>query len=125
MHEKPEISQSEWQVMNVVWRQQPVPASEIIKALSKSQKWTAATIRTFLHRLVKKGALEYEAEGNRYLYQASVTRNATIKQASKSFMHSVFDGRSGPMITHFVKSSRLSPAEIEELRSLLDQKDSG
>ena len=121
---QPEISQSEWQVMNVVWQQQPVTASEIIKSLSVSNDWTAATIRTFLHRLVKKGVLEFEEEGNRYLYRAAVTRGATIKQASKSFLQSVFSGESGPLITHFVKSSRLTSEEIQQLRDLLDRKES-
>ena len=59
MVDRPEISTSEWQVMNVVWEKQPVTASTIIKQLAKSSDWSAATIRTFLHRLVKKGALEY------------------------------------------------------------------
>ena len=34
MVDRPEISTSEWQVMNVVWNEQPVTASEIIKRLA-------------------------------------------------------------------------------------------
>ena len=124
MSTRPEISNSEWQVMNVIWKEQPVTASEVIKSLQQENEWSAATIRTFLHRLVKKGALEYEQDGNRYLYRAAVTRNATIKQASRSFLSSVFDGQSGPLLTHFVKSSNLSQEEIEQLRKLLEDKES-
>ena len=120
----PEISQSEWQVMNVIWQQQPVTASEIIKTLSGPSGWTAATIRTFLHRLVKKGALDFEQQGNRYVYRAAITRRASIKQAGKSFLKSVFSGETGPLITHFVKSSRLTAEEIQTLRDLLDRKES-
>lgn len=93
---RPEISNAEWQVMNIVWENQPTTASEIIKQLAKTSEWTSATIRTFLHRLVKKGALSYEEDGNRYLYRAAITRNATIKQAGRSFMSSVFAGQSTP-----------------------------
>ena len=118
-----EISPAEWLVMNIIWDQQPVTASEIIKSLSE-QTWTAATIRTFLHRLVKKGALKFEQHGNRYVYSSAIKRRATVKKASKSFLKAVFDGQTGPLITHFVKSSSLSADEIQQLRELLDQKES-
>ncbi len=123
MSTKQEISQSEWQVMNVVWQDQPVTASEIIKRLQTTHEWTPATIRTFLHRLVKKNALEFEEDGNRYVYRAATTRNSSIKQASKTFLKSVFGGESGPLIAHFVKSSRLSDDEIRQLRELLEKKE--
>ena len=124
MVDRPDISTSEWQVMNVVWKQQPVTASAIIKQLAPTNEWTPATVRTFLHRLVKKGALTFEKDGNRYLYRAAVTRAATIKHASRSFLSSVFAGETAPLLTHFVKSSKLTPEQIQELRQLLEEKES-
>lgn len=124
MVDRPEISSSEWQVMNVVWNEQPTTANEIIKQLGPQNDWSPATVRTFLHRLVKKGALTYEQDGNRYLYRSAVTKSSTIKHASRSFLSSVFGGESGPLLTHFVKSSKLSPDEIAELRALLEAKES-
>jgi len=121
--ERPEISNAEWQVMNIIWDTQPTTASEIIKRLAESNQWTPATIRTFLHRLVKKGALTFEEDGNRYLYRAAVKRNSTIRHAGRSFLSSVFDGQSGPLLTHFVKDSKLTPEEIQQLKDLLDQKE--
>ena len=123
MTDQVDISPAEWLVMNVVWDRQPINASEVIKALS-DRPWTSATIRTFLHRLVKKGALEFEQEGNRYVYSAAIKRRAVVKNASKSFLKSVFDGQTGPLITHFVKSEKLSAEEIQSLRDLLDEKES-
>lgn len=121
--DRPEISNAEWQVMNIIWETQPTTASEIIKRLSETNEWTPATIRTFLHRLVKKGALTFVEDGNRYLYRAAVTRGTTIKHASRSFLSSVFDGQTGPLLTHFVKASKLSPEEIQQLKELLEAKE--
>ncbi len=123
MADRPEISSAEWQVMNVVWQDQPVTASEIIKQLASANNWTPATVRTFLHRLVKKGALSFEQDGNRYLYRAAVSKSTTIKHASRSFVSSVFGGETGPLLMHFVKSSKLTPDQIQELRDLLEEKD--
>lgn len=121
--DRPEISNAEWQVMNIIWDTQPTTASEIIKELTKTNAWSPATIRTFLHRLVKKGALKFEEDGNRYKYRAAVKRSSTIKHASRSFLSLVFDGQSGPLLTHFVKDSKLSPEEIQELKQLLEKKE--
>lgn len=124
MAEMPAISDAEWQVMNVVWDRQPVMAHEIIQSLASSNDWSPATIRTFLHRLVKKGALSHVVDGNRYVYQAAHPRTTLVKRASKSFLESVFAGDTLPLIAHFVKSQRLSPEAIRQLRDLLNNKES-
>lgn len=124
MVDRPEISSSEWQVMNVVWDRQPVTASQVIDSLEKETSWSAQTIRTFLHRLVKKGILTFDKDGNRYLYRAAVSKSATIKKASRSFLSSVFGGKPGSLLLHFAKSSKLSEDEIQQLRELLEQKES-
>lgn len=108
--------------MNVIWDKQPVNAAAIIAELKTTKHWTAATIRTFLHRLVKKGALDFEIDGNRYVYRAAIRQTTTVKAASRSFLRSVFSGESGPLISHFVENSKLSETEINELRVLLERK---
>ena len=118
-----DISPSEWQVMNVVWSDQPVTARDIIQKVAKQNDWSSATVRTFLHRLVKKGALSTEQDGNRYLYRAAIPKQKSVKQASHSFLDSVFGGEPAPLITHFVKTGKLSPEEIRQLRKLLNDKE--
>lgn len=123
MDEPKEISPAEWQIMNVVWERQPVAASEVIATLQSESGWTPSTIRAFLHRLVKKGALTFSEDGNRYFYRAAISKSATVKKASKFFLQAVFGGESAPLIAHFVKSSKLTADEINQLRELLQQKE--
>ncbi len=66
----PNISDAEWEVMNVVWDDGPLGAAEVAERLATSTDWTEATVKTLLGRLVKKGALTYEIDGRRYLYRA-------------------------------------------------------
>ena len=58
------ISDAEWQVMNVIWSGQPLTAQEVITKLEDQESWAPATIKTMLHRLVKKEVLNYEKQGN-------------------------------------------------------------
>lgn len=117
------ISDAEWQVMNAVWEGQPLTAQEVVAALATHADWAPATIKTMLHRLVKKGVLTYEAQGNRYVYRAAARRSDCVRQASSSFLRRVFEGEPGPLVAHFLRSTKLSAAEIAELRNILDEQE--
>jgi len=123
----PQISDAEWEVMSVLWAQQgraPMGAQEVIESLSGRgrKRWNQRTVRTFLNRLVKKGALSYTAEGNRYLYRPAVSREQCVREESRSFLSRVFAGDAGAMLVQFVQQARLSEQEIAELRKALEKK---
>ncbi len=117
------ISDAEWLVMNVVWRDQPVDSQQVIDALGGPNDWSAATVKTMLHRLVKKQALAFDRDGKRYLYRAVVRRGDCVRRESRSFLDRVFGGAAAPALMHLVKTSNLSDAELAELRRLLDDKE--
>ena len=94
------ISDAEWQVMNVVWDGQPLTAQEVIGKLADQADqadWAPATVKTMLHRLVKKGVLTYELQGNRYVYRARARRRDCVRQASRSFLEPRFRRRVGSL----------------------------
>jgi BlaI family transcriptional regulator, penicillinase repressor len=117
------ISDAEWQVMNVVWEGQPLTAQEIVAALERDNDWAPATIKTMLHRLVKKQVLSHESQGNRYVYRSAVRRSDCIRQASRSFLERVFEGDPAPLVAHFLRSTKFSADEIAELRRILDEQE--
>ena len=122
MAKAPQISDAEWEVMNVLWEESPRTASEVVDALAGRTNWHPKTIKTLLGRLVKKGALGYREEHNRYLYQPVFPRERFVEQESRSFLDRVFGGDAAPALVHFVEKMKLSDDDIEELRSILDRK---
>jgi BlaI family penicillinase repressor len=117
----PQISDSEWDVMKIVWESGPLTAGQIVGHLNGQTDWHPRTIKTLLGRLVKKGAVAMEADGNRYLYRAKVTREACRRHETRSFLSRVFDGAVAPALVHFLKTSELSKQEIQELKSILER----
>ena len=122
MTDAPQISDAEWEVMNVLWERSPLTAVEVSEAVSERTQWHTKTVKTLLGRLVRKGALRYKAEGNRYLYTPVAQREKCVRAETQSFMERVFGGEATPMLMHFMKNSRLTAEEIDELRRLLDEK---
>ena len=119
----PRISETEWELMQVLWNKSPLSAGEIIESLTKADAtWHPKTAKTLLSRLVKKKALGYEKEGRAYLYRPLVKEADCALAESESFLDRVFRGSLTPMLAHFVERKKLSAAEIRELKRLLEKK---
>lgn len=122
MSKPPKISDAEWDVMTILWQHSPQTAQQVIETLAGRREWNSRTVRTFLNRLVKKGALAFEVEGNRYLYRPAVKRAQCVREESESFVSRVFGGSAGAMLVQFVEQAELTPAEVEQLRKVLERK---
>lgn len=116
------ISDAEWQVMQLIWEHRSAAAAEVIALLSPRTGWQHRTIRTLLARLVEKGALSARAEGNRYVYTPLVSRSRCIRQESRAFLNKVFGGDATELLVHFVRDTNISAEEIDKLKRLLDEK---
>lgn len=121
----PRITDAEWEVMNLVWRDPPVAAKEIADELAERTGWSVRTVKTLVARLVKKRALAFEVVGQRYLYRPLVSRDACVRAESRSFLRRVAGGSASPLLAHFVREATLTPDEIAELRRLLEEKEAG
>jgi len=120
------ISDAESHVMEVLWRAPgPVVAEQVVVALSESQHWQSATVKTLLNRLLKKGAIAAEKDGRRFLYSAVLPREAWLARESESLVQRLFGGRIAPLVAHFGSQKKLSQADIRELRKLIDEMDDG
>ena len=124
MKKIPRISEAEWEVMKVVWAKGPCSAGEIVEALTNGDPSRhPKTIRTYLGRLTAKKALGFRKDGRGYLYRPLVTESECVKAVSQSFLERVFGGAIQPMVAHFVEQKKLSPEEIQDLKRLLDKKE--
>ncbi len=120
----PKISDAEWEIMKYIWKNHPVKSEEIIAALSERMNWTDQTIKTFINRLLKKGAIGYEKTGRSYTYFPLVAEKECVSAESKSFLERVYDGAAAMLFANFLEEEHLSDAEIARLQKLLEEKKS-
>ncbi len=117
------ITEAEWEVMTVVWREAPVAATEVVEVLKPRKQWSLGTVRTLLRRLVNKGVITQEIEGKRNLYAPRVSLEDCVKQESESFLDRVVGQAPAATILHLVERAQLSKSDIKELRKLLRKKE--
>ena len=122
MEKIPQISEAEYEVMRIVRKYTPINTNEVTDKLTKTTEWSPKTIHTLLKRLVNKGALTYEKDGRIFVYTPLVQEDEYINQQSTSFLNRFFSGNVTSMLSSFLDHDQLSQSEIDELRSLLDEK---
>lgn len=122
MKNLPKISEAEYEVMKVVWEGAPISTNDVSLKLSNSTQWSPKTIQTLLSRLVKKGALSYVKEGRTFVYSPLVLSEEYLAEESESFLKRFYHGALNSMVLNFLEQDRLTGDDINELKSLLEQK---
>ena len=115
----PVVSESEWKVMDLLWKESPMTSFQIIEKL-KNEEWAPQTIKTLIHRLEKKGVIAHEKKRREHLYFPLIAKNKYVKKESKSFIDKIFKGATGPMISYFLENGELSEDEIQKIKKLID-----
>ena len=120
-----QISESELEVMKVLWQSQaPLTAGEIIDALIDRTLWKPKTIQTMINRLVSKGAIRADkSSGRTFTYQAQVAEDAYKIKASEHFLDKLYEGSMNLLVAQFVRQKKISPEEKEALRRLREEDD--
>ena len=125
MDKIPAISEAEHQVMKVIWKDNPITASEIINVLTERTDWKPKTIKTLLNRLLTKGALGYEKTGREYNYYPVIEEADFVKSESRNFVKRIFGGAMKPMLVSMVENKDLTLEDIEDLRKYIVEKKKG
>jgi predicted transcriptional regulator len=113
------ISDAEHAVMEVLWDEAPLAASEVAERVRPDRGWSIRTVKTLLSRLLAKGALVHEEEGRRYLYRPTLSRDDFVARESSRMLDRMFGGRVTPLVAHLAERDQLSPKDIEEIEALL------
>jgi BlaI family penicillinase repressor len=120
----PKISDAESQVMAVVWDgadagRDGAGAEEILASAGAANGWSETTVRTLIHRLMRKGVLASERRGGLELYTPKVSRDAWVTAESQGFLDRLFGGQIAPLVAHFAQQKAMSPEDVARLRRLV------
>lgn len=123
MPDAPRISDSEWEVMKVLWDHEPMTAVEVLARLPYDQ-WKQKTVNTFLVRLETKGVIASKRVGRANVYRTLYTEKECRRFEGSQFLSKVFRGQVAPMMLHFIENEELSESDIDKLKKLLDDRGS-
>jgi BlaI family transcriptional regulator, penicillinase repressor len=113
------ISEAEYAVMEVLWDEAPLTATEVHERIDQARGWSDRTVKTMLARLLGKGVLAYEEDGRRYLYRPAVAREDYVSTESRRLVDRLFGGSGAALVAHLAEQDALSEDDIAEIEALL------
>ena len=117
----PGLSQSQREIMEIVWDRGEVSAVEVREILSTKRDLAKNTVRTLLDRMEEKGWLKHREDGRTYLYSAAQPREASIGQKVLEVVEHVCGGSPEELVTALLDYRGLSPQELKRIRTMLDE----
>jgi BlaI family transcriptional regulator, penicillinase repressor len=122
MGNQPGLSDSEREVLRVLWDRGPGTVREIKDVLAgRGRRWAYTTVATLLQRLAAKQYVAADPSTVPHVYRAAVSRDELLERRLRDAADELCDGRAAPLVLALVQGGKLSPEELARLRRIIDQ----
>lgn len=101
---------------DMIWEQETVTSSELVKLSAVEFNWKRTTTHTVLRRLCDKGLFR----NDNGMVHAVVSRQDFYAGQSKKYVDETFHGSLPAFIAAFTKYNSLTPEEAAEIRKMID-----
>ena len=115
----------ELEILKLLWQLQPQTGRELHDQLADVLGWGYSSTRKTLERMVDKGLLTAELQGNQNSYSAQVTKVATLAALAQDFASRVLELKQPMPLAMFADSRLLTADELQALEQQLQQLDQG
>lgn len=119
------LTNSEWYVLDCLWRRAPQTVMELVAALGERPGWAKSTTITTLRRMEDKGLVRCTLEGRARRYAPAVEREGAALRETRSFLDKVYRGSVGLMVSAMAQGEALTREEIQELYDILRKAEEG
>lgn len=124
MDSKYNITDSELEIMQVLWNKGSSTLGDIVSELDKTKKRNKNTVKTLIYRLVDKNAVESKKNnGQGFLYSPLITEKKYLLKANTSFLKKLYKGSAEKLLLNFVENKTVSKEELQNLLNFLESEE--
>ena len=116
----PTLTPQELAIMKVIWQLDHATVRDVYEALREKRAIAYTTVMTMMKILEEKGYLRRTQADRAHVYRPTKPRQQVVGAMVRDFVDRVFDGAAGGLLLHLAKDRRLTRAEREQLKSLID-----
>ncbi|EHQ90607.1 BlaI/MecI/CopY family transcriptional regulator [Desulfosporosinus youngiae] len=113
------LSNGEWKLMNLLWKEAPRTIAQLVAALKDDTGWTKGTVFMMLSRMEDKGAVRFEEGGRSKLFYPALKKEEAASFETESFLNKVYGGSVGLMVASMAGQKALNKTDIDELYAIL------
>ena len=100
---------------DIIWNNEPVSTTELVKLSEAELKWKKTTTYTVLKRLCEKGIFQ----NNKGTVTSLISRQEFYSMQSEKFVDETFEGSLPAFLTAFSARKKLKREEIEKLKEMI------
>jgi predicted transcriptional regulator len=113
----------QFEIMQLIWNStQGLTIGEIWEAIRSGRDVSRTTVLNLVDRLEKRFWLNRHKDQGVFRYMAAVPRQSAETRLATEFVEEFFAGSAANLLMSLLGSERFSPADIQRLKSLLDEK---
>lgn len=117
------LPDAEFEIMKVVWANEPpITTSIIMEQLGNEKEWKAQTVITLLLRLVNRGFMRTEKNGKERTYFPIVSKEDYLKFESGDFMERFHANSFKSLVSTLYNDKKISDSDLDELAKWLKEK---
>jgi predicted transcriptional regulator len=114
-------TEGELEILKILWETGPAGLSEICSRLQQDRPVAKTTVATMLGVMLDKGLVTRTGGPRQYLWRARSSQRTTTRQLLTRFTDRVFDGSAHLLVARLLEDKKLSEADREAIRRLLDE----
>lgn len=115
------MSETELEIMKVLWDSHPQKAIQIIQQIKLSKTWSDKTIRTLIDRCVGKEVVGIDKSQKEYQFYPLMTRSECEKEMQLELSNKLYDGSIKNMIASYFMEGNLSKEDIKEIKQMIEE----
>lgn len=117
------LPDAEFEIMKVVWANQPpITTGMVMEQLGKEKEWKAQTILTLMLRLVERGFLRTEKNGKERTYFPLISKGEYLKFETGDFMERFHGNSFTSLVTALYDGKKLKDSDLDQLEEWLKEK---
>lgn len=113
----PKIFESEYRFCLILWKNEPIKSSELVRLCREQLGWKPTTTYTVIKRLSERGVLKNENT----VVTSLVTKDEVQASEIDEMVEKTFEGSLPAFIAAFTKHQKLSDKEINEVQEMIDR----
>ena len=117
------LPDAEFEIMQVVWANEPpITTSEIMKQLGHKKDWKIQSVVSFMQRLTERGFLRSEKSGKERAYFPIVNQEDYLKFETGNFLKQFHNNSFLNLVTTMYDDEALTDEDIDGLVELLKKR---
>lgn len=116
----PKPTDGELEILRVLWRHGPSTVREVHDELNETKRTGYTTVLKLMQIMAEKGLARRDESQRSHVYHAQLSEEQTQRRIVRDVLDRAFGGSTGQLVLRALSARKTSPAELAEIRQLLD-----